>query len=906
MHNPRFISQVASQERQMGLGYIKRKGMPACWCPYLIIGQCIFSANTHTKIQARKQKVVHVKSLLNYIGSSKELSIRELSRSLINGSCISFSCVSLGGLLLLGACAPIAQDQANKVSTEIANIEITNANSFALQQEPLYFSFYDLGVAASDAAIKHLSVAGPRGLAASQSVDTDGDGQLDSLMLLADFSPAEKKTFVISSDASIAAPAQKKLTQAEVSIKEGGVWKGKEYVGGSFKNVTQVTPPPQATDHSFWLRYEGPGIESDKVAYRIYLDWRNGFDIFGKKTPDAALQHVGLDGYDSYHLNAPWGQDVLKVGLSLGMGGFGFWNGKSVDLVSKVAARTATVTNNGDLFSSFMIDYKGWEVAKKTVDLNAQFAMHGGSRLVNVQLKSSKQLPNLAIGLVKHPGTKLLQGDTNISGYAWTYVASWGKQSLSGPDDHLGMAVIFRRDDRQQQTEDNNSYVSVMKDKGGELEYYFMAVWEHELDGIKTEADFKAYLDREVERLTKTPRIRLKSTLSTASKKQPITAEQALGWGMALADSELARKTLGYAYGGWDVYRKRPAKFEYDVVGMQTAALQELDSVKPTQAYRDALEAVVGSYITDAGKIQTFEPSLYSIDLTKPGDMVILLEQRTGKEKYRKAVDFLRENLRKHPRTSEGAFWHRVTYPNQLWLDGVYMGIPFLARYAATYETGAVQHESFEEAVHEFTIARTHLRDAKTGLYYHAWDESKEADWADKTNGRASQFWSRGMGWYAMALVDVLDYIPASEPELRQTMLDIVQEFAADILRYQDAATGTWWQIMNKPSEVANYRESTSTAMFAYFYAKAVNKGYLPKNYKMAAVKSYQGLINEFVTVHADGRISMTNQCLVAGLGFGRDGSYNYYMTERIFNNDPKGNSPFITASVEMYKLLKK
>jgi unsaturated rhamnogalacturonyl hydrolase len=161
------------------------------------------------------------------------------------------------------------------------------------------------------------------------------------------------------------------------------------------------------------------------------------------------------------------------------------------------------------------------------------------------------------------------------------------------------------------------------------------------------------------------------------------------------------------------------------------------------------------------------------------------------------------------------------------------------------------------------------------------------------------------MGWYAMALVDVLDFIPESETELRKTLTDIIAELAPDILRYQDQATGTWWQITDKPGELGNYRESSASAMFAYFLAKSINKGYLPESYRDAAVKSYQGLVNEFMTLHKDGKVSMNNQCLVAGLGFGRDGSYDYYMTERIFSNDAKGNSPFIGASLEIYKLLK-
>jgi len=814
----------------------------------------------------------------------------------------------------LAGCSPDQSKQATNTETtstpsaavnhQLAQLEVSNANAFALDREPVFIPLYDLGLDANNPKAQQLAIKSDEQILPSQLVDTDGDETLDALLFNADFASAQTRRFTVSADPSISKPVVKKQTQAEISIKEGGEWQGKEYVGGTFKNVDRVTPPPQYTDHSYWIRYEGPGIESDKVGYRIYLDWRNGFDIFGKKVHEMVLQNVGQDGYDSYHHNADWGVDVLKVGKSLGMGGFGFWNGKSVELVSQVDTRDAIITNNGDLYSGFIINYKGWQINDTKLDLKAHFTMTAGSRLVKVDLNASKEIPNFAIGMVKHPGTTLLQGSTEKSGYAWTYVGSWGKQSLSGPDDHLGMAIIFRRGDRQEQTEDESSYVSVMNDNGGNLEYYFLAAWEHELDGIKTEADFKAYLEREVDRLTKAPRIRFESTLSAEAKQNLLTPESALSWAKKLADSELDRKTLKYHYGGWDEYRRRPAKFEYDVAGLQIQALQDLNGVSPDQRYVDAAEIVTGSFVTEEGSIHTFPPELFSIDLTNPGRVLILLEQRTGKEKYRKAVDYLRNHLKIHPRTSEGAFWHRATYPNQLWLDGVYMGIPFLIQYASIYETGEVQHASFKEGIHEFDITRNRLR-ADNGLYIHAWDESKEAFWADKETGLASQYWSRGMGWLAMAMVDVLDYLPESETDLRKTMLDMVNEFAADIIRYQDPETGTWWQITDKPGELANYRESTGTAMFTYFLAKALNNGYLPAEYKEPALKAYQGLIKEFVTVHADGKISMTNQCLVAGLGFGRDGSYDYYMTERIVSNDPKGNGPFIMAGIEIYKLLK-
>src|SRR5690606_18493126 len=205
-----------------------------------------------------------------------------------------------------------------------------------------------------------------------------------------------------------------------------------------------------------------------------------------------------------------------------------------------------TVVEDGALYSALKIDYKGWEINNQKLDLNAILSMNAGSRLVHTRVTLSESLPNLAIGMVKHPGTKLLQGSQETSGYAWTYVASYGKQSLSGDDSNLGMAIIFRRSHRKAQTEDAHSYVSVMNTAGNEVEYYFLAAWDGEQNGIKTEAEFVAYLEQEITRLTTTPRIRLESKLSEEAKEFPITAESALNWSKRLADSELERKTLNY------------------------------------------------------------------------------------------------------------------------------------------------------------------------------------------------------------------------------------------------------------------------------------------------------------------------------------------------------------------------
>lgn len=787
------------------------------------------------------------------------------------------------------------------IETALAYAKVSNPTQFDRTQEPLRFPIYDLGLQAGDSRIAQLVVKDGDQLVPSQLIDSSADNQVDTLLVAADLSGGQTRTFKILADADAAESLNiPKQTQAEISHKTGGEWQDAKYVGGEFQNVAQLTPPTQYTDHSEWIRYEGPGIESDKVGYRIYLDWRNGFDIFGKNTSQMVLQDVGLDGYQSYHEPAEWGMDILKVGKSLGMGGYGFWNGEQVELVSEVDTRKVTIVEDGPLYSDLQIAYQGWVVNDQKLDLTANLAMNAGSRLVHTRLQLSDELPNIAIGVVKHPGTELIQGPEDISGYAWTYTASWGEQTLSEENPKLGMAIIYRRGDKDSQTQDENSYVSLMKAPGGELEYYFLAAWEGEKEGITTKEEFITYLDQEIDRLTLTPRVRFDTKLSQETRNQPLTAASALAWSKRLADSELARKTLSYNFDGWDINRRRPPKFEYDIVGLLPMAYDELNKVAPDADYAEVPHKTTATFITEKGDIQRYKISNYNIDAIKPGDVVLRLHDATGDEKYKQAADLLRRQLEEHPRTSEGAFWHKKTYPHQVWLDGVYMGMPFLAEYSARFEGGA----SWEDVVKEFEITYHRLRDPETGLYYHAWDESKQMGWADPETGLSPHFWARGMGWYAMALVDVLDSIPAEETELRAPLLTAITDLAPALVDTQDPETGTWFQIIDQPERIGNYRESTATAMFSYFFAKALRKGYLPETYRPAALKAFQGLIDEFVTVHPDGRISMTNQCLVAGLGFGRDGSYRYYMGERIFENDPKGTGPFILAGIEMHRLL--
>src|SRR5690554_1036687 len=821
---------------------------------------------------------------------------------------IAVSASALAGCQQDTTSSPASSDKVKPVSNQtvgvtapVATITLSNPSGFKRSDEPYRIRFDTLGLnpaTASGIGVKIDDRAIP-----SQAIDSDGDGSPDSLFTLLDIDAGATVTLTIHPGMEPVASA--KRAQAEISRKVGGSWQedpkkpGKQiYVGGDFENVTEITPPPQHTDHTYFIRYEGPGIESDLVGYRLYLDWRNGIDIFGKHNHDMVLQEVGQDGFDSYHELDDWGMDVLKVGGAVGLGGYGFWNGNSLERISEVEGWTAKILDNGDLYSAFSVDYKNWQSNNQNINLNAHLSMHGGSRLVHTQLKLDQPLDNIAVGIVKLPDTELIEGDINITGKAYTYVATWGKQSLN--DDNLGMALLFEKSDRRKQTTDEHNHVSVMNVAGETLSYYFLAAWEGEKNAIKTRDELVAYLEQEAEKLTMPLRETISTAHSEAQKTFPVSAAEALDWSKRLADSELKRKAMGYHVDGWDVNRQRPPKFEYDIVGVLPLAYDELNKVAPAKKYADVMPAVTGSFVNKQGEIARYSFDNFNIDAIAPGRNLIRLYQQTGEEKYKMAADTLRRQLEQQPRTSEGAFWHKQKYTSQLWLDGVYMGMPFLAHYAELFDQGA----GIEDVVTEFVLTRKYLRDPNSGLYYHAWDEQKQQDWADPDTGLSGYFWGRGMGWLAMAVVDVLDYIPADNTQQRQPLLDMISEMAADLKNHQDPSSGTWWQILDKPNKTGNYLESSGSSMFTYFYAKAIHNGYLGDEYKAVAQKAYDGLIRQFITVDSDDEVHLNNICYVAGLGFGRDGSYDYYMSEPVYQNDPKGTGAFILAGIEMHKLL--
>jgi unsaturated rhamnogalacturonyl hydrolase len=265
------------------------------------------------------------------------------------------------------------------------------------------------------------------------------------------------------------------------------------------------------------------------------------------------------------------------------------------------------------------------------------------------------------------------------------------------------------------------------------------------------------------------------------------------------------------------------------------------------------LKSTIESFITTEGNIRTYNIEDYNLDMVNSGKLLLTIYKETKEEKIKKAAFLLREQLKNQPRTKEGGFWHKKRYPWQMWLDGLYMGDSFYAEFSQLFN----QPENFDDVANQIIYMESHTRDPKTGLLYHAWDESKQQQWANKQTGCSPILWSRSMGWYAMAIVDVLDYLPESYSK-REKIISIFKNISDALIKVQDPATGVWYQVLDQGDRKGNYLESSGSSMFVYAMAKAINKGYLDKNYYPSVKKGYDGLIKTFVTVDSNGFVSLT------------------------------------------------
>lgn len=337
--------------------------------------------------------------------------------------------------------------------------------------------------------------------------------------------------------------------------------------------------------------------------------------------------------------------------------------------------------------------------------------------------------------------------------------------------------------------------------------------------------------------------------------------------------------------------------------GLVLMACSKVYEETKDQKYYDYIYAYANDMIDSAGTIKTYSLESQNLDMIKSGDVLLYLYPKTKEKRFLTAMETLNRQLESQPKTSDGGYWHKKRYPYQMWLDGLYMAEPFHALYARDYITDPAKKEKiFDDVVHQFDLIEKHSRDKKTGLYYHGWDDSKEQKWANKETGTSPNFWSRGMGWYGMAMVDVLDFLPENHPG-RERIITYLNQFAEAATKVQDKS-GLWYQVLDQGDREGNYLEATGTSMFTYTLAKGAHKGYLPEKYLETAKKAYAGLLENLISVEANGMVNLNKCCAVAGLSGNpyRDGSYEYYVNEKIRSNDPKGTGPFILASIELNK----
>lgn len=333
--------------------------------------------------------------------------------------------------------------------------------------------------------------------------------------------------------------------------------------------------------------------------------------------------------------------------------------------------------------------------------------------------------------------------------------------------------------------------------------------------------------------------------------------------------------------------------------GVALLAVQRVWEQTQDVRYFDYMRTNIDELVDENGQIRTYDPKTYNLDQINQGKVLFVLYDQTGEPRYKNAIFHLRAQMETHPRTQAGGYWHKLIYPHQMWLDGVYMADPFLAQFALTFD----EPHLFNEIAQQVFLLIRQAREPRTGLLYHAWDESHSQQWADPHTGCSPHFWGRALGWFMMALPDILDYFPPEHPQ-RDILQQVLRETAEAVLAVQDPTSGTWYQILDQGNRPGNYLEASASCMFVYALAKCVRLGYLDAACLPAARRGHQGLLERFIEVDERGWVNLHGIVSVGGLGGTpyRDGSFEYYISEPVVSNDYKGFGPFIMASQEIEK----
>ena len=400
---------------------------------------------------------------------------------------------------------------------------------------------------------------------------------------------------------------------------------------------------------------------------------------------------------------------------------------------------------------------------------------------------------------------------------------------------------------------------------------------------------------------------------AVASKPSAPAAEKPKHYSEWMTRSEMKRQPKSYLLD----FSDRP-KWSY-VMGIELESMLDTYLRYGGDDIKNYCIEYTDTMISPAGEIRRYNLKDYNLDNVRTGHFVTRMYEHFPEAKNLRAMNTLMLQLNDQPRTKEGVYWHKAIYAYQVWLDGIFMGLPYRVLTASKIYAPEQALPIYHDAVDQVKKTYERTLDPATGLNRHAWDENRDMFWSDNETGLSQHCWGRAQGWYTMALIELLDALPEDYAR-RGEVIDLLKKTFDNVIKWQDPKTGVWYQVMDSPKREGNYLESTASAMFAYSLLKAARKGWVGQSYRDAGIKAYKGILKQFIKENPDGTISLTDCCAVAGLGPGmspsvkaaapkvkenkrRDGSYAYYLSEPIRDNDAKGLGPFIWASLEMEQL---
>jgi unsaturated rhamnogalacturonyl hydrolase len=692
----------------------------------------------------------------------------------------------------------------------------------------------------------------------TQTIDADGDGKPEKLIFQVDFKAGERiKSLAVEASPSPASPVR---------------------TFGRFV--------PERMDDFAW--------ENDRVAFRTYgktLEKElvsSGIDVWAKRTREMVIDKWYKGGDAFYHTDNGMGLDFYSVKKSRGCGGAGIWDGKKLHVSRNFVGYK--VLANGPLRTQFELHYEPWEVNGVKVAEHKRITIDAGQNFYRVE--SFYEAPDdlrdidVAVGIAKHDPDFNSETDRGR-----TWLSLWETNEKNGS---LGCAIVAEPATFQSFKEYGNEYdfpmnLSIIAAKPDKMaRYYVGAGWSRSGDFADKKA-WLAYVENFSNRAASPLVVTVTSPAELQKKRSQPLSHRLVNTLMNRVWLEDDGTPVGI-----------PRSWTYEQ-GVQTKAVEQVWYATGDPKYFDFIKRGMDFWLDKEGKLSRYNLEEYNIDHVTPGRGLLTLYRVTNDAKYKNAVELIRSQLKTHPRTKEGGFWHKKIYPWQMWLDGLYMGQPFYAEYSMVWN-----EDNWNDIANQFVWMEKHARDPKTGLLYHGWDESREQKWANKETGLSPHVWGRAMGWYAIALVDTLDYFPANHPR-RAELIAILNREAEAIAKYQDKKKGVWYDIIDLADRPKNYPESSASAMFVYSLAKGIRKGYLPEKYLKTVRTGWDGIKKEFIRELPDGNLDWEGTVSVSGLGGNpyRDGSFEYYMSEKLRTNDVKGLGPAVMAAVELEHLEK-